>query len=201
MDVTFSIATLSIGQGAVNCRPGVRVRVYFASVVTTPCSVGWIWCTPVMKNHRPTAPAAIRGAQLFPPGRGGKRKLGPLPPPPPPPARRGPSGPRFLKMSSILGPRRGFAPGSLDAPFRRPAARDCAARRLIRQSIGLSIRPRWTHHPACHPNHRHPSGRSPRGFCQPSPARTSYPIHRISSCILYRARDAEKQGLRARFCC
>src|SRR6478735_1218634 len=62
-------------------------------------------CTVLKPSQTTTITNPITGSQLPPPGRSGRRKLGP--PPPPPLLRRGPSGPRCLKISSMFAERRG----------------------------------------------------------------------------------------------
>ncbi len=71
-----------------------------------PSSRGCTKCTLEKNSQMAATPARISGSQLLPPGRMGMRKLGP----PVPPPRRGPSGPRLRKISSIDAERRGPSP-------------------------------------------------------------------------------------------
>ena len=114
--LTCSISTCWIGHGQVTLRPGVSVREYLPNVVTMACFLGPDWWTieTAQPDQRDGADGEREPAAAARPSR--HAEIGPAPPPP---ARRGPSGPRCLKISSILAERRG-------GRRRRRAATDCA---------------------------------------------------------------------------
>ena len=101
-----------------------------------------------------------QAAILCPPGARGKRKLGPLGPPSP---RRGPSGPRRLKISSILAERRGGSPPpSLPPPVPPPGSQGLRGPR-----VGLGVPSEDGGEPGSDPLSRSPSALPPSSLGPP----------------------------------
>ena len=185
-------------RAAVKLRPGVRVREYLPKVVTMPCFLG-----ADLVDHREAEPQPRRSRrprQRKPAlAAGALRQAEVRAAAAAAAARRGPSGPRCLKISSMLAERRGVV-------RRRRAATDCAGpcggvgSAVAGAGFGAGCAAVAVDSPAR--ARRRLSAAAPRAAfpAMARPIALSQPTHSVHAPFIG-THAGEKQGWPGRFCC